>query len=65
MPGLGGGQAPGGLGDAASDLLQGQAPKGASGLPGLPGGGGQQGGLPGLGGPLGPDGLPPGFSKKK
>jgi len=65
MPGMGGGQMPPGLGDATQDLLQGQAPKGASGLPGLPGGGGQQGGLPGLGGPLGPDGLPPGFSKKK
>jgi len=65
MPGMGGGQMPPGFGDAAEDLLKGQAPKGASGLPGLPGGGGQSGGLPGLGGPLGPDGLPPGFPKKK
>ena len=68
MPGMGGGMAgmgggmPPGLGDAASDLLKGQAPKGAD-LPGL-GGPGKQG-LPGIGGPLGPDGLPLGLSKKK
>ncbi|PWE18449.1 signal recognition particle protein [Marinicauda salina] len=62
MPGMGGGAPQPGLDEAASDLLQGQAPKGAKGLPGLPGAGGS-GGPPGLGGPLGPDGLPPGFPK--
>lgn len=45
----------GGLGGAADDLLKGKSPAGLSGLPGLPG----------TGAPLGPDGLPPGFPKKK
>ena len=51
MPGMGGAMPPGGMGgmppgldQASSDLLKGQAPKGAS-LPGL---GGSSGGLPGL-----------------
>jgi len=68
FPGMPGGKAPpgmgGGLDAAASDLLKGRAPQGASGLPGLPGAGGS-GGAPGPGGPTGLPGLPGGFKPKK